>query len=399
MLKHIGIFVDSRRKSGGAYQELLYIIKNFEKFKSKYKISIIFAHKNLDIDTKNFEFNTIFLNMNIFERYYCLLRNSNKFFRKFKNFLFFENKFEKLIKKNDIDLVYFTGPSQYSLYLENTKYIITVPDVSHRENLEFPEMINDSEFERREETLIKALPKAVFTITNAEIIKERISFFYKVLKERIIVLNHQPSLSVDNFNKDNDKNLHNILDKYELSSNYLFYPAMYFPHKNHKTLIDAMDVLNKKKLSINLVCCGNDVGYLKNIKKYTKEKNLENKIKFLNYVDDSDLPKLYLNSSILVMTSLIGPTNIPPWEAFKLGIPVIYPKLDGIEEVYDQCVMYYKPLDSHDLANKINELITNKDLRQKLILNGKQKIYEIKQNNEFDIVIKNLSNFFKKNDL
>ena len=216
MLKHIGIFVDSRRKSGGAYQELLYIIKNFEKFKSKYKISIIFAHKNLDIDTKNFEFNTIFLNMNIFERYYCLLRNSNKFFRKFKNFLFFENKFEKLIKKNDIDLVYFTGPSQYSLYLENTKYIITVPDVSHRENLEFPEMINDSEFERREETLIKALPKAVFTITNAEIIKERISFFYKVLKERIIVLNHQPSVSVDNFNKDNDKNLHNILDKYEL---------------------------------------------------------------------------------------------------------------------------------------------------------------------------------------
>ena len=31
MSKHIGIFVDSRRKSGGAYQELLYIIKNFEK--------------------------------------------------------------------------------------------------------------------------------------------------------------------------------------------------------------------------------------------------------------------------------------------------------------------------------------------------------------------------------
>ncbi len=46
---------------------------------------------------------------------------------------------EELLKEKNVEIPYFTGPSQYSLYLEHTDFIITVPDVSHRENLEFPE--------------------------------------------------------------------------------------------------------------------------------------------------------------------------------------------------------------------------------------------------------------------
>ena len=84
MVKHIGIFVDSRRKSGGAYQELLYIIKNFKMHENDYKISIIFANPNLDIDVKKFNFDIHYLNMNILDRYISYLRNYSRFFRKFK---------------------------------------------------------------------------------------------------------------------------------------------------------------------------------------------------------------------------------------------------------------------------------------------------------------------------
>ena len=399
MKKHIGIFVDSRRRSGGAYQELLYIIKNFEMHKNDYKVSIIFANQNLDIDIKKFNFDIHYLNMNILDRYISYLRNYNRFFRKFKNIFLFKNKFEKLINEKKIDLIYFTGPSQYSLYLENSKFLITVPDVSHRENLEFPEMINDSEFERREETLKTVLPKAVIIITNANIIKERISFFYKVLKDRILVINHQPSLAISNYQNKNGRKSKK-LEKYNLPPKYLFYPAMYFPHKNHKTLIDALAKLKDKKIeNISLVCCGNDNGYLKNLKKYVNKKNLSEKIKFLDYVDDEDLPSLYLNSSILVMTSLIGPTNIPPWEAFKLGIPVIYPNLEGIREIYGESVLYYDPLNEDDLATKIKNLYFDNELQKKLVLNGKKKIEEIEKKREFENVILKINDFFKKNDL
>ena len=392
MSKHIGIFVDSRRKSGGAYQELLYIIKNFEKYSNDFKISIIFSNKNLDINTQNMKFDIHYLEMNVFERYVSFLRNHHKIFRKLKKFLFFSNKFEKLIEKQKIDLIYFTGPSQYSLFLENTKFIITVPDVAHRENLEFPEMINNSEFERREEILLKVLPKAIAIVTNAKIIKKRICFFYKVLEERILVINHQPSLAVENHSTTSNEFFDRIKKKFNLPNDYLFYPAMYFPHKNHKTLFDAIEILKSKNNTKNLVCCGSDNGYLNTLKKYIKSKNITEQIVFLDYVEDNELPYLYINSTMLIMTSLIGPTNIPPWEAF-------YPNLEGIKEIYEECVSYYEPLDANDLASKIDNLHTNNELRNQLIERGKKKITEIIEKNEFSEVISHINNFFQKKNL
>ena len=393
MKKHIGIFVDSRRNSGGAYHELLCIIKNFEKYDHNFKISIIFSNDNLDIDKNKFKFNVLFLNMNSFDRYFCQLTLFNKLFKKIKNYLPINNKFENLIKNNNINLVYFAGPSQYALYLENTKYFITVPDVSHRENLEFPELINNSEFERREEILSKTLPKAIAVITNASIIKKRINFFYKVLNKRIVILNHQPSIAVDSFELKKNSS-EDILKKFDLNKNFLFYPAMYFPHKNHKTLISALEKLKDKNIILDLVCCGNDNGYLQKLKDYTLKKEMNNQIKFLNYVDDEDLPYLYLNASVLIMTSLIGPTNIPPWEAFRLGIPVIYPKLEGIEEVYEDCVLYYNQLDDEDLAEKIQKILQDENLKKKLIIRGSDKLNKIKDNHEFYRVIEKLNDYF-----
>ena len=66
------------------------------------------------------------------------MRNYDPTIRRLKKYIFFKNKLGDFLKKIDVDLVYFTGPSQYSLYLEKTDFIITIPDVSHREDLEFP---------------------------------------------------------------------------------------------------------------------------------------------------------------------------------------------------------------------------------------------------------------------
>ena len=99
------------------------------------------------------------------------------------------------------------------------------------------------------------------------------------------------------------------------------------------------------------------------------------------------------------MTSLIGPTNIPPWEAFKLGIPVIYPKLEGIKEVFEDCVLYYSPLDDEDLSKKIKHILEDENLKKDLILRGKNKLNTIKQNHEFKVVIEKLNDYFVKQEL
>ena len=93
---------------------------------------------------------------------------------------------------------------------------------------------------------------------------------------------------------------------------------MYLPHKNHKTIIDTIFLLkNKFKKKYDVVFCGND-GKSKILKKICISKKVDNQFNFLNFVDDEKLPYLYHLCQMLLMPPIIGPTMIPPWEAFKM---------------------------------------------------------------------------------
>ena len=74
--KKIAIFVDSRKESGGAYQELLYNIYNIKKYnKENFKFSIICTSKKLDLKLESENIEIHYLSMNAIERYICYLRN------------------------------------------------------------------------------------------------------------------------------------------------------------------------------------------------------------------------------------------------------------------------------------------------------------------------------------
>ena len=385
MKERIAIFINTKENSGGAYQESLYLIENIGKFnKNELDIVIISTSQNLvqTFHKKNFE--AYYFSMNAFERYVGFLRNYGSFARRFKKYFFFKNKFENFLKKKDIDLVYFTNPSPYSLYLEDTDFIITVPDVSHREEIEFPEWAK-SDFQRKDEILSKSTIKAVAVITNAEIIKDRISLFYSVLKERIYVISQQPSPIISRFNKIDKASLEKFKKLYPLPQKYIFYPAMYLPHKNHKYVIDAIKILKSEyKINLCAVFCGSDKGYLKKIKKYVHEQKQNENIIFLDFVDDEYLPYLYLNSLALAMPTYSGPTNMPPWEAFKMGIPVLYSNIHNIKEVYKDAVYYIDPFDPQSMAKGIRDILNDKNLKDKLTDNGKKLLNSINVDKEFE---------------
>ena len=99
------------------------------------------------------------------------------------------------------------------------------------------------------------------------------------------------------------------------------------------------------------------------------------------------------------MTSLVGPTNIPPWEAFRLKRPVIYPNLEGIKEVLGDAVLYIDPLNPENIAKGILEITENKNLSEQLIKKGNEKIQEIINKEEFKEVIKKIDRFFELKNL
>ncbi len=386
MKEKIAIFLDIRKNSGGAYQELAYMLEKISsKFQDKLDISIISTSPNLKIESDKLNLKTYYLSMNFIERHIAFLRNYDPTIRRLKKYFFFSNKFENLLKKLNIDLVYFTGPSQYSLYLENTDFIITIPDLSHREDLEFPEWTKSSEFQRRDEIISKSTVKAIAVITNANIIKDKISSIYSVEKNRIYVINHRPSLGISKYRNYEPKLFEELKKKYNLPKKYIFYPAMYLPHKNHKYIIDVIKILNNESnIEMSAVFCGSDKGYLNKIKNYSKETGQQQNSFFLDFVEDKYLPYLYLNSVALTMPTFSGPTNIPPWEAFMLNVPVLYSNIHNVKEVYKEAVLYIDPFKPMTMVNGLKEILTNENTRKKLLLNGKRILDSVDENKEFN---------------
>ena len=142
--KKIGIFVESEKISGGVFQELSLFIKNLEKYNKNFnlKFKIICASKKLGFDEKLTNFQVKYFKLNFIQRYFLYLINYNNFFRRFRKFINFKNKFEIFLKRSNIDFVIFTGASQYSLYLEKTNFCLWIHDVDHRDYLEYPEVGN-----------------------------------------------------------------------------------------------------------------------------------------------------------------------------------------------------------------------------------------------------------------
>lgn len=391
MKQKLAIFLDTASNSGGAYSELIYMIDKILKIQSKNNLEVLFitTSNNLNLDFIKNKYPIVQLKMNSIERFICYLRNYGNLIRRIKKF-FFKNKLEKLLRQNDVDVVYFINPSQYSLYIEDTDFIITVPDVSHRENVEFPEWSKNTNFIRLEEILNKSLKRAIAVITNSSIIKDKLSKFYNVEGDRIFIISHQPSNTFKEFSEESYK----PSKKYNLPKDYVFYPAMFLPHKNHKCVIDAIEILKKKSnKNISAVFCGSDKGYLSRIKNYILKKKLEKDIIILDFVDYIDLPYLYKKSLALVMPTFSGPTNIPPWEAFQLEVPVIYADIFEIRKVYRDAVYYIDPFNPKNLADAIKKIAEDETLRKKLKYNGK----EILRGLNFDQEINQISEILEKN--
>ena len=68
---------------------------------------------------------------------------------------------------------------------------------------------------------------------------------------------------------------------------------------------------------------------------YAKKNNMEKQVKYLGYIDKKEITALYKASIALSMPTYFGPTNIPPLEAFKNSVPVLYPIFDSENKLFN----------------------------------------------------------------
>ncbi|WP_027532014.1 glycosyltransferase [Bradyrhizobium sp. WSM3983] len=236
-----------------------------------------------------------------------------------------KSPFERALIRDGIDVVHFTSTSKRHLLLHQLPFIITIFDGCHRDAPEFPEVRAFGEFERREILFRLASTKAVAVIVNASELIDDLCRRYAMERDRAICIPFSPSTYVSRSAPDTAADAA-VLAKYRLEPGYLFYPAQFWPHKNHITLLAALALLRERGITERLVLCGSNRSGRDRIDLAIRTYGLSDQISIIGFVESAELGALYRGASALVMPTYFGPTNLPPLEAWAVGTPVIYPE-------------------------------------------------------------------------
>ena len=108
----------------------------------------------------------------------------------------------------------------------------------------------------------------------------------------------------------------------------------------------------RKKKKIRLILTGTQKLNFEFLQKTVNESNLQEKIKFFQYLENEDIIQLYKNAKGLIMPTLIGNSCLPLYEAFNFEIPVFYTK-NLLDEDLKKYVTEFDISNPNDLVNKL----------------------------------------------
>jgi glycosyltransferase involved in cell wall biosynthesis len=284
----------------------------------------------------------------------------------FQGRLRLRTKLEKTFARDGVDVVFFAAPSTKALWLQSTPFIFTLWDVCHLDHPEFHEVRDFGEFERREGLFSAAVRKAYLTLVDSEVSRGRVAARYGADPARLLALPYSPSpfLTVDS----------PISSKW--GEGYFFYPAQFWPHKNHRRLLEALAQLAQDSDRPRLVFAGGDHGGRPQVEAVARQLGVEGQVTFTGYVDSADLGALYRGAAGLLMPSYFGPTNIPPLEAWSCGIPVACSR-DAVEHA-GGAALVLDPDNASEWAQAMKDMRVPAT-KAKLITAGTARLHDIAQ--------------------
>lgn len=369
----VGIFFNARREQGGLYQYALTLVNCLSTHAPEFDYFLYHATLDpfpLQVEESNWKKITLSsFSIKIRMAVEFLLMSLSRFGIKilFKSLPEFQE-----IRSNPPDIMLYVKPTLH-VFQWDYPAIFPIHDLQHRLQPEFPEVSDAGEYRRREYMYVSSVNKSVAILTDSEVGKEDVIRCYGCKAEKIYALPYiAPPFRGDDLDLDA---LSKIREKYNLPSQYFFYPAAFWKHKNHERLIRAIYIiLRDKDASIPFVFAGSKNREYQNLVNLADSLGIRDIIRFIGYVPDGDLLSLYQQSLGLVMPTFFGPTNIPILEAWSAGCPVITSDLRGIREQVGDAAILVNPRDEIGLAEAIWKLYTETSLRQKLIQNGKMRI-------------------------
>ena len=202
----------------------------------------------------------------------------------------------------------------------------------------------------------------IITISESE--RDRLIKHKFQSKENIEVVYHGVNKLFKPKSEFTELSLTEVINKYELPENYLLYVGRLNERKNIKNLLIAFSKIKNKEWM--LIIIGKVDNKFKNVDALIYELGIKKRVRFLGYIDDTDMYKIYSMAKIFCFPSFAEGFGLPVVEAMASGVPVLTSNVTSLPEVGGDAAIYVDPENYNEIADKIDLLINDISLRDKM---------------------------------
>ena len=302
-------------------------------------------------------------------------KNVNKVTANFRHYSLLEQtKFPKLIEKYKVDLMHFPHFNVPLLY--NKHFVVTIHDLLwHKTKGLAVTSLSPFKYALKyfayRAVVNHAIDRAQAIMVPSEYVKKDVVGYGANKKLTTVtyegVDDHLSTTKTGSFNE--------FAKKWKIAKPFVIYTGSAYPHKNVKTLIEAIAELQvERKTGLNLVIVSSRTIFLDKLKKYVQRHKLTNLVKFTGYLTDKEVKTLYREAVALVHPSLSEGFGLTGLEAMSVGLPVVSSNSASLPEIYGTAASYFNPKSRVDLEEKLNTIVTDEAMRKILSQAGRERV-------------------------
>lgn len=270
----------------------------------------------------------------------------------------------------DIDAFLSPVPELFPAYYLDKPFAFTLHDL---QELYYPDFFTARDRLRR--TLVNGalIQAATRIITESEHVRSDVLRFAGGRAEQVTVLTSPPTRTFLEKSFAPGE-IERVKAQYGLPERYLYYPAHFWPHKNHMVLLQAIQEVARAFPDVHLVLTGAQHAAFGPVMTAVQDMGLAGRVHYPGYVAYADLPAIYKGALMLVMPTLFESVSIPVYEAFALEVPVVASNVTALPEQIGDAGLLFDPARPEELAAAIERLLTEPDLAARLAARGRQRL-------------------------
>jgi glycosyltransferase involved in cell wall biosynthesis len=270
------------------------------------------------------------------------------------------------LRRHPVDVLHvqFTSPP-----FANCPVVVSIHDLSFEH---LPQTFKWRSRKQLRITVRRSAREAAQVIALSEFVRNDLITTYNLSPEKITAI---PLAAPAQFKPvRNERELQRVRQTYGITGEYILTVGAIQPRKNLGRLIAAYSRFRQANVNApKLVLAGKCAWLYDETLRAIKDLEVSDSVVLTGYVPDADLPALYSGAVCFVYPSYFEGFGLPPLEAMNCGAPVIVGNRTSLPEVVGNAALLVDPYDVEALAQAMQQVVSDSDLRAKLSVQGLER--------------------------